>query len=660
VSDTRDLSAAESPATGPRDPAARAEAERVFSDAMLESLPGVVYFYNQRGQFQRWNRSFERATGYSSAEIAGMHPLDFFPDEDRPLVRARIAEVFERGDSSVEARLRTRTGATIPYLFTGRRVVLEGVPCLVGMGIDIADRAAVSERLARSEQQYRELVELANSIILRWGADGRIQFLNEYGQRFFGYREEEIVGRDVLDTLVPASDSHGRDLQRLMHAIRTNPAAFEQNVNENERRNGERVWIAWTNRIAHAPDGSIAAILSVGTDITARVRADEALRSSESRYRTTLDSILEACQLIGFDWRYLYLNDAAVAQNRRPREEMLGCTVMECWPGVEQTLVFTLIERALHGRIAQHRELEFTFPDGTTGWFDVRTHPVPEGVFLLSVDITENKRAECALRDLNEQLERRVAERTAELREARERAESADRLKSAFLATMSHELRTPLNSIIGFTSIVAQGLAGPLNAEQTRQLGMVRSSARHLLDLINDVLDISKIEAGQLDLHITPFDLAESIHQAVQSVTPMAVQKNLPIVVQVPAGLEPVRSDRRRVEQVVLNLLSNAIKFTERGQISVTVAIEGETAPRAAIRVADTGIGIDAAGLAQLFQPFRQLDSGLARQHEGTGLGLAICHRLAGLLGGDIRAESEPGVGSVFTLRLPYGERGAA
>ncbi len=285
----------------------------------------------------------------------------------------------------------------------------------------------------------------------------------------------------------------------------------------------------------------------------------------------------------------------------------------------------------------------------------------------------ERQRADAQVRQLHEELrrhaeelEQRVAERTRELAVARDRAEAADHLKSAFLATMSHELRTPLNSIIGFTGILLQGLAGPLNPEQTKQLGMVRVSARHLLELINDVLDISKIEAGQLEVRAECFDLAASARRVAAVVTPHAAKKGLVLTLTAPAGLPQMVSDRRRVEQILLNLLNNALKFTERGQVTLTAETVGDfqrspalpPVPAVRLRVADTGIGIKPDDLALLFQPFRQLDTGLTRHHEGTGLGLAICRRLAGLLGGEIRAESEWGRGSTFTVSLPLSLEG--
>jgi signal transduction histidine kinase/ABC-type amino acid transport substrate-binding protein len=261
------------------------------------------------------------------------------------------------------------------------------------------------------------------------------------------------------------------------------------------------------------------------------------------------------------------------------------------------------------------------------------------------------------LRKFNQEMELRVKERTEELAEAMERAQAADRLKSVFLASMSHELRTPLNSIIGFTGILLKGLAGPLNDEQEKQLAMVQNSSRHLLALINDVLDISKIEAGQLTLAFSSFSLRHSLEKCVELVFPMAEKKGLRIILDIAEDVDKVMSDPRRLEQVFLNLFTNAIKFTDEGEVNIKCRREHKWY---LLSVTDTGIGIKGEDISRLFQPFHQIDAGTTRKYEGTGLGLSICKRLIGMLGGSISVQSTWGQGSTFTLRFPSEAGGAA
>ncbi len=267
----------------------------------------------------------------------------------------------------------------------------------------------------------------------------------------------------------------------------------------------------------------------------------------------------------------------------------------------------------------------------------------------VAVTITNSRLYE-EIRAHEKELEFEVARRTDELKTAMERAQDADRIKSAFLATMSHELRTPLNSIIGFTGIILQELPGPINEEQRKQMLMVQNSSRHLLALINDVLDISKIEAGELKLLITTFDVKTSIEKVVNMIMPQSEKKGLKLNIHIADDVGISKTDQRRLEQVILNLLNNAVKFTEQGSISLSCSTLDSNY---ILSVADTGIGITHENLSSIFQPFHQIDSGLSRNHEGTGLGLSICMKLLDLMGGSITAESRPDEGSTFKITFP-------
>lgn len=284
------------------------------------------------------------------------------------------------------------------------------------------------------------------------------------------------------------------------------------------------------------------------------------------------------------------------------------------------------------------------------GELGMLAHSFNAMVERLRTEESSRKKILDELTENRDNLEMRVAERTRELEKAKEEAESADNLKSAFLATMSHELRTPLNSIIGFSGILLQELAGPLNDEQKKQLGMLSKSSEHLLELINDVLDISKIEANQLTLTNTDFSLRESIEKILGTVNPIAEKKGITLESTIPTGTGVITGDKRRVEQILLNLLSNSIKFTDTGTVRLECEEREDTYE---IRVKDTGIGIKAEDMDKLFKPFRQVESGLTRQYEGTGLGLSICRKLLDMMGGSIMVESEWGKGSTFIVILP-------
>ncbi|WP_232417980.1 ATP-binding protein [Methyloversatilis thermotolerans] len=424
-----------------------------------------------------------------------------------------------------------------------------------------------------------------------------------------------------------------------------------------EHDGGTRDWAHDEVRFA----GEIATLL--GRFLVARARRD--MQREQDRLSAILDATPDYVSTVDTELRFRYLNLAA--------RRTLGLS-----DGGE--LPTDMRVRDLYTPDMYRHYLEVQLPavlrDGIwVGEIELKTpvggvrpvsavrvaHRDADGRLLyissLLRDITAIKQTELALREANETLEQRVSERTAELARANERLKDLDRLKSMFIASMSHELRTPLNSIIGFTGVVLAGMAGELNERQRDQLGRVYGSARHLLALITDVIDISKIEAGFIDVFEETFEVEKMIDEAIQTVMPGAREKKLAVEVQVPPGLM-VRADRRRLLQCVLNFTSNAVKYTVEGRIRVEASVHGSWLD---ISVEDTGIGVDEAGLARLFQPFERIDSHLRVKTPGTGLGLYLTRKIATeLLAGGVDVHSTPGVGSRFTLRIPREGSGRA
>jgi PAS domain S-box-containing protein len=274
-------------------------------------------------------------------------------------------------------------------------------------------------------------------------------------------------------------------------------------------------------------------------------------------------------------------------------------------------------------------------------------------------EVHERARLYEQLKQASAELAVKVQEATAELAQQNEllrrqhiELEQASALKSQFLANMSHEFRTPLNAILGYTHMLLQGVSGTIPENQRRSLDRIDSNSRHLLSLINDILDITRIEAGRMPLTMTSFGVPQLVAEVVSELEPIIKRSNLSVTSEIRQGLPMLRSDRQKVKQIVLNLLSNALKFTPDGSVRIRATYDAESRTLA-VEVADTGIGISADDQARVFEDFRQLDTSPTRGYGGTGLGLSICRRLATMLGGSIELQSEIGRGSVFTLQLP-------
>jgi PAS domain S-box-containing protein len=539
---------------------------------------------------------------------------------------------------------------------------------------DLAARvAAATVELRESEEKYRRLVESTTDWVWTIDSEWRNTYSNRAIKHLLGYEVSEIEGMTASQLVHPDDLNlmQERDLASFM-----------------EKRGWVGVPIRWIHK-----DGSVRYFEStaqpildgagnfmgfsgIDRDVTERIKAEEAekeqrafaeaLADTAAILNSTLDldEVLDRIlanlgRVVPHDTANIMLLDEDKRQavvKRHKGFEKLG--------SIEGLMTTPLSIDDVHNlRFMIENFQPFVVPDvrEDTDWVKIeglewiRSNagaPITFGSMVLGFlsvnsttpDFYTDTHAE-RLQSFANQAS--VAIQNASLYEA---AQEADRIKSAFLASMSHELRTPLNSIIGFTGILLQGLVGPLNEEQTKQLSMVRVSARHLLALINDVLDISKIEAGQLKVDSEPFDMREAIEKAIQTSTPQAENKGLALVAEVTPEVGEVIGDGRRVEQILINLINNAVKFTEVGEVRVECQTKDgwlET------RVIDTGIGIKTEDVDKLFRPFRQIDSGLSRKHEGTGLGLSICKRLVEMLGGEIWVESEWEVGSTFGFVLP-------
>ncbi|MFO1435305.1 MAG: ATP-binding protein [Gammaproteobacteria bacterium] len=404
--------------------------------------------------------------------------------------------------------------------------------------------------------------------------------------------------------------------------------------------------------------GNVSDQISLLLEAWQQHRDDAALRLSEERYRSLVTATSQIVWTTNANGEVVEDLPSWRAYTGQDYSQMLGLGWrMAIHPeDIGKVGVGGVWHFENQARKSFETEYRIRRNDGLYRIFNVRGAPVRDASGAVREwvgtcdDVTDEREAARALQIAHDELEHKVAERTRRLRVANAKLRELDRLKSEFLATMSHELRTPLNSIIGFTHIIREGLAGPINDEQKKQLGMVSNSASHLLSLINDLLDLSRIESGRMEIANGEVDCAAVIAEVKQTLEPLIATKGLTMETLVEPGVSMVSTDRKKLFQILLNLANNAVKFTERGKVSIHV-IENQST--LIFDVTDSGIGIKPENMPLLFEAFRQIEGSARRRYEGTGLGLHLSLRLAHLLGGDIRVRSEYGSGSTFTLILP-------
>lgn len=394
--------------------------------------------------------------------------------------------------------------------------------------------------------------------------------------------------------------------------------------------------------------------------------SNEKFQLSESKYRAMVEQAADGITIADFQGRYTEVNSRACEMLGYTREELLQMSIRDVVPAEDLAVnpFQDNFKKILGGEVILN-ERRLMRKNGSFLQVEINAKQLNDGrLFGILRDITERKRMEEKLREYSETLEARVAERTVELVEAKMQAEAANKAKSEFLSNMSHELRTPLNHIIGFSELLHEGMTGMLTDKQTGYVSHILGSGRHLLSLINDILDLSKIEAGKTELELSEFDIRKMLDESLTMFRDRADKHSIAASLDLEGSLQTIIGDKRKIRQVVFNLLSNAFKFTPDGG-SVRVSARQGTSDKGQgsgevlsgdyieISVADTGIGISMGNQMRLFNAFEQLDAPLAKKYEGTGLGLHLSRRLVEMHGGRIWVESEEGKGSRFVFTVP-------
>ncbi len=586
-------------------------------------------------------------------------------------------EIIESGN--MDYRIEIKTGDEIQQLAAAFNKMVAGLK-------------EKNDKLRESEEKLRAIFDNAMDGILVADVEEKKFFAgNNRICRMLGYSMEEIKGLRVMNI-------HPReDVASVMDYFESQAKGkFTLAGDIPVKRKDGTVFYADINSSPVTLAGKTY-LVGIFRDITKRKRAEEELRASEERFRMITNTSSDMIHLNDREGQIIFANPATERLLGYPVREILNTFAKELIHPDDRAIVKQDMGSLLRGEAMPAREIRLLRQDGTyleaeASGFVIKTGKEEKQIGAILRDITERKKAEEKIREYSENLEHKVRERTKELEEktkklensetalrylfedvnetrrdlekANEKLKELDRLKSMFIASMSHELRTPLNSIIGFTGLMLAGMAGEINDEQRDQLQRVYASAKHLLALISDVIDISKIEAGKVEVYAEEFSLAGIITEAVSSLKTEIEAKGLDLEVAVSPGIR-MKTDRRRLFQCILNFLSNAVKFSESGTVCISArevmvsdklatGNEQHAAGFVEISVTDTGIGIREEDLSQLFKSFVRLDSPLKTTIPGTGLGLYLTKKLAvEVLGGSVSAESRHGEGSMFLIRIP-------
>ncbi len=597
---------------------------------LFESNPYPMWIYDLESlKFLEVNDAAVEKYGYSKNEFYGMTLKDIRPEEDIKLLLENVERETSIYQWSSGWRHKKKDGSIIDVEIISHDIHFKGRNGRIVAANDITEKKLADKR-------FKNVVEAAPNAIVLINSKGEIILVNRQTEILFGYTRDELIGQS-LDILIPSrfSSTHYRHQDNFFK----NPKP--RNISERKElyglhKDGREIPVEIGLNPVENEDGVL--VLASILDITKRKETEEALIISENRYRTTLDHMMEGFQIIGNDLRYLYVNNAAAEQGKKPKEELLGHTMMEIYPGIENTEMFSRLDDCMKNKIPFTMENEFTYANGEKSWFMLNMEPVPEGVLILSKDITHEKETEGELKIYREHLEELVKERTKQLDEANKELES-------FSYSVSHDLRAPLRHITGFIQLLQKDIGNDLNEKNKKYLLYIVGAVKKMGSLIEDLLSFSRM--GRTEMNKSKVNIDNIIIESIQDLKDEIHERN---IVWKIGKMPVVAGDASMLKQVFINLISNAVKYTrlkEEAVIEIGVELKED---ENIFYIKDNGAGFDMKYADKLFGVFQRLHS--ESQFEGTGIGLANVKRIINRHGGKVWATGEINNGASFYFTL--------